>query len=122
MLIPTRKHALNFLKDVVGKSYFHLLRAKMKQVFNLASSARANETPSDSHFYSSNSLELTPSLLERWPHISNGATRMLLYLVLTCTGHVLDEERNGIVLLVILGVTYPGIREHRNKFVMTLRG
>lgn len=33
-----------------------------------------------------------------------------------------DDESNGIVLLAILGVTYPGIKDYRNNFVMTLRG
>lgn len=91
-------------------------------MFNLASSAHVNGTPSDLHFYSLNSLELSPSLYGEVARISSGATMMLLYHVLTCAGHALDEERNGIVLLAILGITYPGIKDYRNNFVMTLRG
>lgn len=53
--------------------------------------------------------------------ISNTA-RHDLHVFLTCAGHALARERNGLALLVVSEVTYSSITDYRNNFVMTSRG
>lgn len=45
-----------------------------------------------------------------------------LHVFLTCAGHALARERNGLALLIVSEVTYSSITDYRNNFVMTSRG